>query len=391
MIMKKFEALEQFKKQKQQQEDQAEAADPKGKGKAKEEEEELVLTEAELNELFKQTSTFTQQSALAKRELSLYGDEEESYMEFLDLEGEEGDDYFDGEDFWDEDDLSFGEGSRKRKRGKIRSSGGGIRHKGALFESCEITGEDGFVYTIRKKVRYEDPNAPTYVRIPPQPIPRSWCKTVVPFTKPENDPLGNTYIEGNILKMDLRKYGEFEAILMNPPWYTGDQKDPSRLPGTIVPEELVKLKITDELMPKGLIFIWVEKELIPKVFKVMKKWNFIYVENFAWVKKSVNNKFVAQPYKYFQKSKTTLLIFRKFTVDAKDQLELRHQRNPDVVFDYIKRQGLKEEKPDFVYTVVETLLPNAIYKEESKRGKLLELWGERSHRRPGWTTIAQLP
>jgi len=49
----------------------------------------------------------------------------------------------------------------------------------------------------------------------------------------------------------------------------------------------------------------------------MKKWNFIYVENFAWVKKSVNNKFVAQPYKYFQKSKTTLLIFRKFTVDAK--------------------------------------------------------------------------
>jgi len=76
-----------------------------------------------------------------------------------------------------------------------------------------------------------------------------------------------------------------------------------------------------------------------------------------------------------------------------DQLELRHQRNPDVVFDYIKRQGadlsvqqidlplglhvwlgLKEEKPDFVYTVVETLLPNAIYKEESKRGKLLELY-----------------
>lgn len=49
----------------------------------------------------------------------------------------------------------------------------------------------------------------------------------------------HSYIEGNILKMDLRKYGEFEAILMNPPWYTGDQKDPSRLPGTIVPEELV--------------------------------------------------------------------------------------------------------------------------------------------------------
>jgi hypothetical protein len=58
-----------------------------------------------------------------------------------------------------------------------------------------------------------------------------------------------------------------------------------------------------------------------QVFKVMKKWNFIYVENFAWVKKSVNNKFVTQPYKYFQKSKTTLLIFRKFTVDGKVRAE----------------------------------------------------------------------
>ena len=26
-----------------------------------------------------------------------------------------------------------------------------------------------------------------------------------------------------------------------------------------------KLKITDALLPKGLVFVWVEKELIPKV------------------------------------------------------------------------------------------------------------------------------
>ncbi|ELR15231.1 MT-A70 protein [Acanthamoeba castellanii str. Neff] len=387
--MKKFEALEQLeqgKRQKHQEEqEQAEAADSKGKGKAKDDDDEpaaLALTEEELNELFKQTSTFTQQSALAKREQSLYGDEEESYMEFLDLEGEDGDDYYDEAGFWDDDDPGFGEPGRKRKRGG--AGGGGGKAKAAArqarvpFESCEITGEDGFVYTIRKKVRYEDPNAPTYVRIPPQPITRSWCKTIAPFSKPTDDPIGSTYLEGDILKMELKNYGEFEAILMDPPWHTGAKDDPARLPGTVTPEELGKLKITDALLPKGLAFVWVEKELIPKVFALMKKWNFIYVENFAWVKKSVNNKFVSQPYKYFQKSKTTLFIFRKFTAEGKDQLELRHQRNPDV--------------PDFTYHVIETLLPNAAYKEDAGRGKLLELWGRAgSQRRTGWTTIVQKP
>ncbi len=49
------------------------------------------------------------------------------------------------------------------------------------------------VVVVRKKVRYEDPNAPTYVRIPPQPITRSWCKTIAPFSKPTDDPIGSTY------------------------------------------------------------------------------------------------------------------------------------------------------------------------------------------------------
>ena len=64
---------------------------------------------------------------------------------------------------------------------------------------------------------------------------------------------------------------------------------------------------------------------------MMKKWNFIYVENFAWVKKSVNNKFVSQPYKYFQKSKTTLFIFRKFTAEGKVPFSFSALRLPPLL------------------------------------------------------------
>jgi hypothetical protein len=51
--------------------------------------------------------------------------------------------------------------------------------------------------------------------------------------------LFHRYVEGDILKMELKKYGEFEAILMDPPWHTGAKDDPARLPGTVTPEELV--------------------------------------------------------------------------------------------------------------------------------------------------------
>lgn len=227
MIMKKFEALEQLeqgKRQKHQEEQeqvqsqswegdeqasvlvyttsqysrgqccagtQAEAADSKGKGKAKDDDDEpaaLALTEEELNELFKQTSTFTQQSALAKREQSLYGDEEvwrsaphfkpprpppymdttpnnitsvallfidhcinrvqESYMEFLDLEGEDGDDYYDEAGFWDDDDPGFGEPGRKRKRGG--AGGGGGKAKAAYVPS-QFPSAGGSYTRVRRK------------------------------------------------------------------------------------------------------------------------------------------------------------------------------------------------------------------------------------------------
>jgi len=170
--------------------------------------------------------------------------------------------------------------------------------------------------------------------------------------------------------------------------------------GRLSPEQFAKLKISDKVIPKGLIFIWVPKELIPLVVKTMSHWGFLYVENLVWVKKSVNNKIVAQPYKYFSRSKESLLIFRKFcgasaagasNGNKKDwQLELRHQRNPDVVFDFVRKKGGPvggEDKPDFVYHVIETLLPEANYNPDTGSGQFLELWGKHGVVRKGWTRL----
>lgn len=68
----------------------------------------------------------------------------------------------------------------------------------------------------------------------------------------------------------------------------------------------------------------------------MKQWKFEYAENLTWVKKNVNNTFVMDDYAYFAKSKLSLFIFRKMNEETK-KMDIRHQRNPDVVFDFIKQ------------------------------------------------------
>ncbi len=56
---------------------------------------------------------------------------------------------------------------------------------------------------------------------------------------------------------------------------------------------------------------------------------------------------------------------------------MRHQRSPDCVFDFIKPHNtaeLSEEKPLFMYELIETLLPQAVYSESNPNGdKMLEL------------------
>jgi hypothetical protein len=79
------------------------------------------------------------------------------------------------------------------------------------------------------------------------------------------------------------------------------------------------------------------------------------------------------------------------------EMELRHQRNSDVVEFFVHRSkddvdGCRECKPnEYVYRVIETLLPEANYNKQTKRGHFLELWAERNSGRRGWTHVFVVP
>ncbi|KAL6050740.1 Myb-like domain-containing protein [Balamuthia mandrillaris] len=286
----------------------------------------------------------------------------------------------------------------------------------------------------------------------PKRIPSTWARLIQPLQRDHKgrtalqrryeDIKGAFYQEMKLSEpYDLKLLGnDFEAVVMDPPWANQETWG-------VTPEELGRWWDIGSLVRNGLLFIWVEKELIPRVMRMAAKWGFTYVENLAWVRQSVNNKTVEEPSPYFRKSKLTLLIFKKMpsslngVVGSSDNddddeeetaigdLELRHQRNTDVIFaplppiskeryhrirprnstkqtkkeafsskgdemadeeedkeeDWVEVE--REEKPEAVYDIIETMLPNACYDKARGRGKMLELFCPKGYRRKGWTSV----
>ena len=62
---------------------------------------------------------------------------------------------------------------------------------------------------------------------------------------------------------------------------TANQK-PSAFKGVDI-KTLMKLQIPDSVMREGIVFIWVEKELISLVLDHFETQGFLYVENVAYV------------------------------------------------------------------------------------------------------------
>ncbi|KAJ2344084.1 hypothetical protein GGH91_002989 [Coemansia sp. RSA 2671] len=173
---------------------------------------------------------------------------------------------------------------------------------------------------------------------------------------------------------------------MDPPLLLPDEQPK---PGYFDISQLTAIPVHQMLVPGAFLFTWCEKELLPDMCEIAEKqWGLKYVENFCWVRHQTNNHIAKLPSNYFRRSKVTLLIFRR-----EGDLEMRHQRSPDSVFDFVKPRmagDLNDRKPDFSYTVIETLLPRALCTAElPDPDRLIQLWMPADCHRTHWTTIVQ--
>ncbi|KAJ1974711.1 hypothetical protein H4R35_003486 [Dimargaris xerosporica] len=193
---------------------------------------------------------------------------------------------------------------------------------------------------------------------------------------------------------------EFDGILVDPPWaIMYEQEYASWHPadtGTTplgVTVDQVQLVLANVLpsLARGMVFIWTHKALVPAVVDMMHSFGCRYVENLIWFKKSITNRPLNRPSPYFRYTKDTLLLFKRG-----DGFDIRHQRTPDVVIDFARPKqdwiwyDWVEPKPDAIYDMIETMLPNAGYCKATGHGRLLELWSSRhASRRSGWVYICE--
>ena len=200
--------------------------------------------------------------------------------------------------------------------------------------------------------KFVDIDAPTLIKIPPNPIPVTWAHLIHnPLKYLEKGGEGCTeiltssilgenwdWLNGSNLKCPI------QGIYMRPPFNE-----------EFTPQHWAKFmqKILPVVMEGGYLFIWVEREELADVIRVADRFlSFKYVENLCWIRRSLGNRLLRENGKtaLFCKSKLTLLILRR---DPKNQCKLRHQRNPDCIFDFVGPGRMPDGR---VYDVIETLL-----------------------------------
>ncbi|KAI9226676.1 MAG: hypothetical protein DHS80DRAFT_32484 [Piptocephalis tieghemiana] len=364
---------------------------PSGGGKQAE------LTEEQLEEVFRRTSSFTLLSAMTRSmveetdvdwEMSMLGDDIDA--EFIPDQGMDEDD----EDYFDDGWSMGSEGGKRRS-----TAGGGARRRllsrQALLEryrEVRVQDQAGNVYTLKKKTNILDPSLPTYSRIPPPPIPIGWARRIVPLEEQSSltSPPGSKVISTpRILSLDFDQLPRaYQAIYADPPLLLdGEPEHPCKMSL----EDFAKLPLASHVKAGGFLFVWTPKSLISRMLKVTSAWGFRYVENICWVKLDAAHQRIHDGLStVIGESKMTLLILRK-----EGDLELRHQRNPDVVFDFVAPRPpgqIRDRKPDFLYKVIETLLPGAKWSVDLEAGQgFLELWAMHPKGRPGWTTVHEIP
>eukprot|EP01119_Soliformovum_irregulare_P009145 TRINITY_DN22305_c0_g1_i1.p1 TRINITY_DN22305_c0_g1~~TRINITY_DN22305_c0_g1_i1.p1 ORF type:complete len:508 (+),score=100.70 TRINITY_DN22305_c0_g1_i1:135-1658(+) len=214
---------------------------------------------------------------------------------------------------------------------------------------------------------------PNVVKIPPK-ISMALARTIRNYRDPATQCKRSSYWEGYLQNFNFKSEGNrWAAILLDPPWGVGR--------GQITPKALKRMNQFPQLIENGFIFIWIEKELTMEIANICQEWGFKYVENVVWLKQKIDFEPYIESSTYFNKRKMTLHIWRK---GGKD-LDLRHQRNPDVVFDFVRKdKNGREDKPEFIYEIIETLLPTP---KGWEGPRFIEFWAKRNQRREGWRTV----
>ncbi|KAJ2800044.1 hypothetical protein H4S07_005276, partial [Coemansia furcata] len=206
-----------------------------------------------LEEVFKRTSAFTVRGAMmndfdleAMDDIELW---EAEAGDSIPLEWEEEEDYITLNLDDDALDDEFGVAAHRRrytKRDPVKRGGAKISNRDQILQrykymQVRIQDRHGHTFFVSRKVNAVDPSLPTYVRIPPIPIPRAWVKHIRPLIQgaettpcnvisgvllPTSEPKWARRIDTDVtLDFDFTIFERtFQCVYMDPPLLLPDEQ-----------------------------------------------------------------------------------------------------------------------------------------------------------------------
>ncbi|PRP76744.1 hypothetical protein PROFUN_11747 [Planoprotostelium fungivorum] len=171
----------------------------------------------------------------------------------------------------------------------------------------------------------------------------------------------------------IAKEVQFDVITMDPPWQLASS-NPTR--GVAIGyKQLPNKDIMDipihKLQSNGFLFIWVINARYTFALEMFERWGYELVDDITWVKTTVHRRMAKGHGFYLQHAKETCLVGRK----GKNPPGTTGNIGSDVIF--AERRG-QSQKPEEIYELCETLVPN---------GRYLEIFARRNNLRNYWVSI----
>eukprot|EP01027_Heterolobosea_sp_BB2_P004415 GEZU01006750.1.p1 GENE.GEZU01006750.1~~GEZU01006750.1.p1 ORF type:complete len:351 (-),score=103.34 GEZU01006750.1:417-1448(-) len=174
---------------------------------------------------------------------------------------------------------------------------------------------------------------------------------------------------------ELARATKFDVITMDPPWQLACA-NPTRgvsIAYSQLSDDFIE-KIPVNLIGKenSLLFVWVINVKYSKTLKMMKNWGYTFVDDVAWVKRTVNRRLAKGHGYYLQHAKETCLVGVRG--DPKIQDDVKKYLS-DVI--YSERRG-QSQKPEELYEIIEDLVPN---------GRYIEIFARKNNLRNYWVSV----
>jgi len=191
--------------------------------------------------------------------------------------------------------------------------------------------------------------------------------------KPEDqDKLLEKAVKEELTSKDLRKLvrekkklpapalpeGKYNVIYADPPWQYDFSETTTReienKYSTMTVEQIMEVKIPSS--DNAVIFLWATAPKLKEALAVMDAWGFTYKTNAIWDKEIIGMGY------WFRGQHEMLLVGVKGNYSPPEE--------PNRVSSvYIEKRGKHSEKPDYYYSLIESMLPNQKYLELFARNK----------------------